>query len=98
MKITPEQVRSAFDSRYLNLILLPTERCNFRCTYCYENFEVGRMDHSVVSAVKSLIYRRVPDLQTLDISWFGGEPLLAKDIIYDISSYVYGLKEEFPDF
>lgn len=22
----------------LHLILLPTEQCNFRCTYCYEDF------------------------------------------------------------
>ena len=32
-----------FRSNYLNLIILPTEACNFRCTYCYETFENKKM-------------------------------------------------------
>jgi len=30
------------------LILLSSEQCNFRCTYCYEKFELGRMQAPVV--------------------------------------------------
>jgi len=26
--------------RHQELILLPTEKCNFRCTYCYEDFVI----------------------------------------------------------
>lgn len=28
----------ALDNRILKLTVLPTEKCNFRCTYCYEDF------------------------------------------------------------
>jgi uncharacterized protein len=86
--ITLEQVASSFDSRYLNLFLLPTERCNFRCTYCYEDFAIGKMRPSVINAVKALLSRRFPELHTLEISWFGGEPLIAKEIIEDISLHI----------
>jgi len=37
----------------LQLILLPTEQCNFRCTYCYEDFAIGRMSDAVVAGVKT---------------------------------------------
>lgn len=82
-----EQIASAFSQRRLNLILFPTERCNLRCVYCYEDFQVGRMRPDVVSAIKALLDRRSADLDALDLSWFGGEPLLAKDIVYDLSEY-----------
>jgi uncharacterized protein len=81
-----EQLRH-FRSNYLNLIILPTEACNFRCTYCYETFENKKMPRSVVSGIKSLIDRRGEELDELEISWFGGEPLLALDVITEISKH-----------
>jgi uncharacterized protein len=75
----------------LSLILLPTERCNFRCTYCYEEFAHGRMRPGVVSGVKRFLSCRVPDLEQLSIGWFGGEPLLACDIIDEIQSHAHEL-------
>lgn len=68
-------------SRRLHLILLPTEACNFRCVYCYETFQYKRMEDWVVEGVIRLLERRMASLYTLEISWFGGEPLLAKDIV-----------------
>jgi uncharacterized protein len=80
------------DDTYLHLILFPTEKCNFRCTYCYEDFIHGQMDPSVVEGVKRLIGDRVEqDLRRLDISWFGGEPLLAKRIVLEIARYASDL-------
>jgi uncharacterized protein len=66
--------------------LLPTEDCNFRCTYCYEDFAIGRMSRATIEAVKKLIESRVPKLRALTIGWFGGEPLIAKDIVMEISA------------
>ena len=37
------QIAAAISPRIQELILLPTEKCNFRCTYCYEDFELGKM-------------------------------------------------------
>ena len=43
------------------------------------------MPRPVVTGIKSLIDRRSEDLDDLEISWFGGEPLLALDVITEIS-------------
>jgi uncharacterized protein len=67
------------------LVILPHENCNFRCTYCYENFELGRMKPNVVESLKLFIKNNIIGYKTLNVMWFGGEPLLAKDLVYDLS-------------
>ncbi|MDW5416187.1 radical SAM protein [Iodobacter sp. CM08] len=71
----------------LELIVFPTEQCNFRCTYCYEDFEIGQMKDSTVEAIKKLILNRLPSLNSFKISWFGGEPLLAKKIVLELNKF-----------
>lgn len=79
---------------HLELIIFPTEQCNFRCTYCYEDFLLGKMKSDTILGLKSLIAKRITSLKTLKLSWFGGEPLLAKVIILDIYEYIGALKKE----
>ncbi|MGN6819476.1 MAG: radical SAM protein [Sphingomonas sp.] len=90
MELHPLQLE-ALASNYLQLILLPTEQCNFRCTYCYETFEHRKMAPGVVSGVKALLDRRIADLDRLDIEWFGGEPLTAFEIVQDIAAHAQAL-------
>ncbi|MBW8076944.1 MAG: radical SAM protein [Gallionella sp.] len=96
--LTPQERRQlithALSPRRLELIILPTEQCNFRCTYCYEDFRIGKMRPEVVTGIKNLIGQRVHDLRTLVIQWFGGEPLAAKDIMLDISRHARRLCTE----
>ncbi len=73
--------------RFLNLVINPTEKCNFRCVYCPEKFLLGRMKPEVVDGVKNLIYNRSDDLRKLGISWFGGEPTLAMGVVLDIMQH-----------
>lgn len=86
--ISWNQIGYLFNNRKLNLIVFPTEKCNFRCSYCYESYDHGRMKPAVLSAIKLFLHRRFSDLETIQLSWFGGEPLLAKDIVIDLSSYI----------
>ena len=88
------QIMRCLDTTELHLILLPTEQCNFRCTYCYESFPVERMRADVVEGVKALIAARGHDLRRLELGWFGGEPLLAKRIILDVCRYAHQLASE----
>lgn len=84
---SPEELLARLLSPYhLHLILLPTEQCNFRCLYCYEDFAVGRMREATVRGIEALIARRVPKLTSLEIEWFGGEPLAASDIVLGVTS------------
>ena len=89
--ISKAQLASSFTDKVQELIILPTEKCNFRCTYCYEDFSVGKMKPHVVSAIKKLILKRSESIKELSISWFGGEPLLAQDICLDILEYASSL-------
>jgi uncharacterized protein len=72
----------------LELILLASEDCNFRCVYCYEDFARGTMLPSVREGVKNLVYKKIKDgLRTLGISWFGGEPLYGFKAIEDLAPF-----------
>ncbi|MFF0097244.1 radical SAM protein [Streptomyces canus] len=83
-----DELHAALTDETLHLIILPTEQCNFRCTYCYEDFSVGRMGPETVQGVKRLLDCRMDDLRRLNVSWFGGEPLLGRSVVEDISSHV----------
>jgi uncharacterized protein len=89
-------VEASFGNSYLHLVLMPTEACNFRCTYCYEDFALGRMHPEVVTGVKRWLEQRAPELRSLTLSWFGGEPLLAADVITDVLEHVATLRRQHP--
>jgi molybdenum cofactor biosynthesis enzyme MoaA len=91
---TTAQIASTLSSRFQQLILLPTEKCNFRCTYCYEDFKLGRMSESTQLGIERFIAKRISELSYLSLSWFGGEPLVAKDIVLRIASYASRLSKE----
>ncbi|WP_168801032.1 radical SAM protein [Peteryoungia ipomoeae] len=63
------------------LIIMPTEKCNFRCTYCYESFAKGRMRPERVDALAKVIETRIARARSFSLGFFGGEPLLCSDII-----------------
>jgi uncharacterized protein len=69
----------------MHLIILPTEACNFRCVYCYEAFSRGAMTDNTKEGLKKYVQVKAASLQHLAISWFGGEPLLAPDIIGELT-------------
>lgn len=69
----------------MHLVLMPTEACNFRCTYCYQTFPRGNMKQEIRDGLKSFIEQKAGSLNHLTISWFGGEPTLALDVIEELS-------------
>jgi uncharacterized protein len=71
----------------LELILLASEDCNFRCTYCYEDFARGTMKPLVREAIKKLVRKKLPTLRYLSVSWFGGEPLYGWGAIEDLAPF-----------
>ena len=79
------------DRQALHLIILPTEKCNFRCTYCYEDFLIGNMKRELIDGIKNLLMARVEDVSAFSISWFGGEPLLTLNSIIEINHHCMNL-------
>lgn len=84
-----QRIGSTITPRMQELILLPTEKCNFRCTYCYEDFAIGRMSATVQRGVELFVERRIAELAKLRFSWFGGEPLLARDVVTRLSRHAF---------
>ena len=72
----------------MHLVILPTEACNFRCVYCYQEFLRGQMKREVIDGLKRFLTKTIPRLTHLTVSWFGGEPLLALDVIEEISTVI----------
>jgi len=69
----------------LSMIIMPHENCNFRCVYCYEQFQRGKMKRDIVAGLKTLVAKKVKESKSLAVCWFGGEPLLARDVVYELS-------------
>lgn len=65
----------------LLLTIIPTEKCNFRCKYCYESFPDKVMSEEIQDAIIAYLKKNLNKYSSLQVSWFGGEPLLAIDII-----------------
>lgn len=86
MEIQLSDITSTLDEHYLHLIIMPTESCNLRCIYCYEDFKINKMPTAVIDGLKSLIKKRAIDLKQLNIGWFGGEPLLGMSVIREIAT------------
>lgn len=78
----------------LDLILLTSEECNFRCVYCYETFPRGTMEPWVRQAVIKLVENRISNVNGMNISYFGGEPMLGLEAIREIAPMILKLAEE----
>ena len=77
----------------VDLTICPTMGCNFDCPYCFESHRAGRMSEKTISEVAGLAARmlKVSCAQRLNVTWFGGEPPLAPDIIEDLSGRLMSL-------
>ena len=80
------QIASVVSRKIQQLIILPTEKCNFRCAYCYEDFLIGKMKEPVQQAIERFLDPRIPELAELSIDWFGGEPLMARNAVLRIAA------------
>ena len=69
----------------LGLTIAPTLACNFKCIYCYETSKPGVMSFEVCDHIVRYVENQSGRLNHLSVSWYGGEPLLAQDIIWRLS-------------
>lgn len=89
-KLRSVYLKSIADSELL-LTIIPTEKCNFRCKYCYESFPERDMNKEMQRAVILYLQKNIRKYTSLHIAWFGGEPLLAIDIIEEMSEEIKNL-------
>ena len=80
----------------VGLTICPTMNCNFDCPYCFERHRPGKMTKEVQDDVVALAKRMMDAAggKNLSVTWFGGEPLLAADVIESLSERLMVLAKE----
>ena len=94
-----EYLRSKFDEKLLSVVIVPTYQCNLNCECCYEKLSYGATDNTVMSEqVQDSIYdwitRNLSGVEKLEISWHGGEPLIALDAVRRLGGMLKKLADE----
>lgn len=84
-------LQNRFRSDRMHLTLNPTTSCNFACPYCFEFTHQGKtmtdkVENDIVDFVKAH-----PSVKELNITWFGGEPLLAFHRVESLSKKLIDL-------
>lgn len=70
-----------FNQRFLSLTIAPTLDCNFKCTYCFEDPR-EKTYMSIATETKLIDFvKKFNNLDFIHVSWYGGEPLMAKKTI-----------------
>lgn len=86
---TQEIFQSAADRGITMYDILPTTGCNARCFYCFEQgMQVKNMTHDTADAVVRFIKNTRSPEGKIELSWFGGEPMLRLGIINRICKAV----------
>lgn len=87
---------SRYKDSSLSLTIAPTLECNFACPYCYEKGRrYNRMNKEVQNALVEFVKVKLRNKSALGICWYGGEPLMAIDIIESITKEIRNLVPEY---
>ena len=78
------------------ITICPTLACNFECPYCFATRGRGKMSPEVQDDIVALTGRMLDaaNAKRLTITWFGGEPLMATDVIELLSPRLISVAEE----
>ena len=82
------------NSDVLSLTILPTLDCNFACPYCYESCKKGTMSKEAEDKLVEFTEKKLKNKKILKVTWFGGEPLVAKERVYSLSEKLINLCEK----
>lgn len=76
-EIVNERKRAGvIDKNRMDVILMPTQECNFACSYCYESHQPSRMSSAAENNINKWLESEIPKYKVTLFNWFGGEPLL----------------------
>jgi uncharacterized protein len=89
--------KSAFDNSHLIITMIPTKACNLACSYCFEHKKSApKMSEEDCRQVLKFLEKELAGIRppAFMIYWYGGEPLLAIDVIETISKGVAEICEK----
>jgi uncharacterized protein len=77
--------RTRGDTSTFALTLVTSLGCNFDCPYCFEAKHHSLMQDEVQQAVLDVVDTKLPTIQQLSVTWFGGEPLVGRRAVVALS-------------
>lgn len=85
-RLKVEYLKQKFDPTVLSVVIVPTYQCNLDCENCYEKLSYSVVDNTIMSErmqdnIFRWIEKNLDGVKTLEISWHGGEPLVAFDAV-----------------
>lgn len=80
-----KNLQGKFQTNTFSLTIAPTFSCNFACPYCYENAADSFMKQEIMDAICKEVEFAAKQKKKIHITWYGGEPLLCKNIIWSLS-------------
>ncbi|MCL1988460.1 MAG: radical SAM protein [Firmicutes bacterium] len=85
-----------YEKDLFGLMIFPTEQCNLRCVYCYEDFPNYQLTSAHYDLLKNEILRQINEngKKSIVISWFGGEPLLVPNDILNFTQEIKNITEQ----
>ena len=66
-----------------NFMLLPTMACQAQCSYCFARKNGETMSDEVADAALDFIARTAPEGEDFQLTFHGGEPMLASPGYYE---------------
>lgn len=78
-------LRQRYTTEAWSLTICPTIDCNFGCDYCFQRHRVSRMTEAVQAKLLEVFAQKAPRLSKFFVTWFGGEPTLAWDVVQKLS-------------
>ncbi|WP_426504286.1 radical SAM protein [Dactylosporangium sp. McL0621] len=78
--------RSSRDDRsHFALTVVTSLGCNFDCPYCFEAKHPSIVDSDVQDMIFRVLDDQLPRIRTFHVTWFGGEPLVGKRPLLELS-------------
>lgn len=74
-----------YNDETLNISILTTLNCNFKCPYCFETHRNVKLTQNIQDAILHFIDDKLDGKKVLHVDWYGGEPLLNKETIFSMS-------------
>lgn len=84
LKLRHHIANRRYNSNYASFTILPTLDCNFSCPYCFETKKKSYLTSNTINAIAKFINSIIENKNEFNITWFGGEPLLASKQIYEL--------------
>ncbi len=83
----------SYSNRRLGIVVAPTIGCNFDCSYCFEPGKRAYLMTKKIIDELILFIKRHKEAEFLDLTWYGGEPLLA---FRKIKTIMQRIRDEVP--